>query len=71
MAKVCDLTGKSKDFGSQRSHSMRQTRKLRDSNLQKIRVFDGGNMRTLKVASSTIRSLYKSDQKLLKKVNKK
>ncbi|MEA3304464.1 MAG: 50S ribosomal protein L28 [Patescibacteria group bacterium] len=69
MARRCALSGKSKDFGKQRSHSMRQTIKLREVNLQTVRLFDGGNFKKTKIAASTLRTLYKRDHKLEKSLS--
>ena len=59
MSYKCDITGKGKQFGNNRSHSMRATKKAWKPNLQtKTLIIDGQKVR-LKLAASTIRTLKK------------
>ena len=59
MSYKCDITNKGKQFGNNRSHSLRATKKAWKPNLQtKTLVIDGQKVR-LKLAASTIRSLKK------------
>ena len=67
MSRRCQLTGKSKDFGFQRSHSLRQTIKHREVNLHTVRLSDGSNLRTVRVAASTLRTLYRDDQRVVRR----
>jgi|CXWK01.1.fsa_nt_gi large subunit ribosomal protein L28 len=59
MSYKCDITNKGKQFGNNRSHSLRATKKAWKPNLQtKTLVIDGQKVR-LKLAASTIRTLKK------------
>ena len=59
MSYKCDITGKGKQFGNNRSHSLRATPKAWKPNLQtKTLIIDGQKVR-LKLAASTIRTLKK------------
>lgn len=59
MSYKCDITGKGKQFGNNRSHSLRATKKAWKPNLQtKTMIIDGQKVR-LKLAASTIRTLKK------------
>jgi len=59
MSYKCDITGKGKQFGNNRSHSLRATKKAWKPNLQtKTLIIDGQKVR-LKLAASTIRTLKK------------
>ncbi len=67
MSYKCDITGKGKQFGNNRSHSMRATKKTWKPNLQKkTLVIDGQKVR-LKLATSTIRTLRKYQTQIDKK----
>lgn len=64
MANKCDITGKGKQFGNNRSHSLRATPKVWKPNLQtKTLIIDGQKVR-LKLATSTIRTLRKYEAQL-------
>lgn len=64
MADKCDITGKGKQFGNNRSKSLRATKKAWKPNLQtKTMVIDGQKVR-LKLAASTIRTLKKYEREL-------
>ncbi|MFO0862892.1 MAG: 50S ribosomal protein L28 [Candidatus Saccharibacteria bacterium] len=64
MSYKCDITGKGKQFGNNRSHSLRATPKAWKPNLQmKTLVIDGQKVR-LKLAASTIRTLRKYETQL-------
>lgn len=67
MSYKCDITGKGKQFGNNRSHSLRATPKAWKPNLQKkTLVIDGQKVR-LKLAASTIRTLRKYERQLSQK----
>lgn len=67
MSYKCDITGKGKQFGNNRSHSLRATPKAWKPNLQtKTLVIDGQKVR-LKLAASTIRTLRKYESQLSSK----
>ncbi len=61
MARCCVKTGKKTSYGNTRSHSLRHTRRTWKANIQKKRVFDPktGSYRTMKVATSYLRTLAK------------
>jgi large subunit ribosomal protein L28 len=60
MAK-CELTGKKPSFGHNVSHSKRRTRKVWKPNIQKVTLVDAqGRRRKVKIAASTLRTLYKT-----------
>lgn len=64
MSYKCDITGKGKQFGNNRSHSLRATKRDWKPNLQtKTLVVDGQKVR-LKLAASTIRTLKKYEKQL-------
>ena len=64
MARKCSKTGKKTAFGNNRSHSRRATRRTFKANVQKTRIFDPktGSYKTIKVATSYIRTLAKRMQ---------
>ncbi len=60
MAK-CEISGKKPSTGNNVSHSKRRTRRVWKPNIQKITMVDAnGRRRKVRVATSTIRSLYKT-----------
>lgn len=60
MAK-CEISGKKPSTGNNVSHSKRRTRRVWKPNIQKITMVDAnGRRRKVRVAASTIRSLYKT-----------
>jgi large subunit ribosomal protein L28 len=60
MAK-CELTGKKPSFGHNVSHSKRRTKKVWKPNVQKVTIVDAqGKRRKVKIAASTLRTLYKT-----------
>ncbi len=59
MAQKCDITGKTKQFGSNVSFSQRHTKKVWHPNLQKKTVVIDGKKQTLKVSAAGIRTLRK------------
>jgi large subunit ribosomal protein L28 len=60
MAK-CQFTGKKPSFGSNVSHSKRHTKKVWKPNIQKVTIVDKqGRRRKVKIAASTLRTLYKT-----------
>lgn len=55
--KVCDITGKGKQFGNNVSFSQRHTKKVWEPNLQKkTLVIDGKKVR-VKISTSALRTL--------------
>ncbi len=63
MAK-CEITGKKPSFGHNVSHSKRRTRRVWKPNIQKVTMTDAnGKRRTMKIATSTLRTLYKTRKK--------
>jgi large subunit ribosomal protein L28 len=57
--KVCDVTGKSKQFGHNVSASQRRTNKVWEPNLQKKTIVVDGKKVTLKISASGLRTLKK------------
>ncbi len=57
--KKCEITGKSKQFGHNVSHSKRRTKKVWEPNLQKKRFFVDGKMVRMKISTSALRTLKK------------
>ncbi len=64
MSYKCDITGKGKQFGNNRSHSLRATKKAWKPNLQKKTLIIDGQKVRLKLAASTIRTLKKYQTQL-------
>lgn len=63
MAK-CEITGKKPSFGSNVSHSKRHTKRMWRPNIQTVTIIDeNGEPRKMKVAASTLRTLYKTRKK--------
>jgi len=57
--RVCDITGKGKQFGNNVSFSQRHTKKVWNANLQsKIIIVDGKKVK-LKISTSALRTLKK------------
>ena len=57
--RVCDITGKGKQFGNNVSFSQRHTKKVWEPNLQKKTLIIDGKKVTLKVSAQAIRTLKK------------
>lgn len=64
MSYKCDITGKGKQFGNKRSHSMRATKKAWKPNLQMKTIEIDGQKVRLKLAASTIRTLRKYEARI-------
>ncbi len=63
MAK-CEITGKKPSFGSNVSHSKRHTKRMWRPNIQTVTIIDeNGEPRRMRVAASTLRTLYKTRKK--------
>jgi large subunit ribosomal protein L28 len=57
--RVCDITGRGKQFGNNVSFSQRHTKKVWEPNLQKKTLIIDGKKVTLKVSAQAIRTLKK------------
>ena len=57
--KVCDITGKGKQFGNNVSFSQRHTKKVWEPNLQKKTLVVDGKKVTLKISTQALRTLKK------------
>jgi len=57
--RVCDVTGKGKQFGNNVSFSQRHTKKVWEPNLQKKTIIVDGKKVRLKVSAQAIRTLKK------------
>lgn len=57
--RVCDITGKGKQFGNNVSFSQRHTKKVWEPNLQKKTLVIDGKKVTLKVSTQALRTLKK------------
>jgi len=57
--RICDITGKGKQFGNNVSFSQRHTKKVWEPNLQKKTLIIDGKKVTLKVSAQAIRTLKK------------
>lgn len=57
--KVCDITGKGKQFGNNVSFSQRHTKKVWEPNLQKKTLIVDGKKVTLKISTQALRTLKK------------
>ncbi len=57
--RVCDLTGKGKQFGNNVSFSQRHTKKVWEANLQKKTLIIDGKKVTLKISTQALRTLKK------------
>jgi large subunit ribosomal protein L28 len=57
--RVCDITGKGKQFGNNVSFSQRHTKKVWEPNLQKKTLFVDGKKVTLKISTQALRTLKK------------
>jgi large subunit ribosomal protein L28 len=63
MAK-CEISGKKPSFGNNVSHSKRRTRRIWKPNVQTMKITDAnGKTRKVKVAASTLRTMYKTRKK--------
>ncbi|HIP99096.1 TPA: 50S ribosomal protein L28, partial [Candidatus Bipolaricaulota bacterium] len=51
MAKVCEICGKRPEFGKQVSHSGRHSMRIRQPNLQRVRVVYKGVRRRMRVCT--------------------
>jgi len=56
MSKICDICGKSPQFGQHRSHALNATKRRFNPNLQKVRVKDGDKIKTIKVCTSCLKA---------------
>ncbi|NJL03764.1 MAG: 50S ribosomal protein L28 [Chloroflexaceae bacterium] len=60
----CELTGKKPSFGHNVSHSKRHTKRMWQPNIQTVTIIDkNGNPRKVRIAASTLRTLYKTRKK--------
>lgn len=57
--RVCDITGKGKQYGSNVSFSQRHTKKVWEPNLQKKTLIVDGKKVTLKISTQALRTLKK------------
>jgi len=57
--KVCDITGKGKQYGNNVSFSQRHTKKVWEPNLQKKTLIVDGKKVTLKISTQALRTLKK------------
>lgn len=57
--RVCDITGKGKQFGNNVSFSQRHTKKVWEANLQKKTLIIDGKKVTLKISTQALRTLKK------------
>jgi len=57
--RVCDITGKGKQYGNNVSFSQRHTKKVWEPNLQKKTLVVDGKKVTLKVSTQALRTLKK------------
>lgn len=57
--RVCDITGKGKQFGNNVSFSQRHTKKVWEPNLQKKTLIVDGKKVTLKLSTQALRTLKK------------
>ncbi len=67
MSRTCPLTGKKPQYGNNRSHSLRATRRRWNVNLQKATIMVDGKKTTIRVSTSALRTLRKN-KKLVKPV---
>jgi large subunit ribosomal protein L28 len=56
MSAVCDLCGKSPQFGKQLSHSHRRTNRRWNPNIQTVRALVGGATKRLRVCTSCLKA---------------
>jgi len=57
--RVCDITGKGKQYGNSVSFSQRHTKKVWEPNLQKKTLIVDGKKVTLKISTQALRTLKK------------
>ena len=57
--RVCDISGKGKQFGNNVSFSQRHTKKVWEPNLQKKTLIVDGKKVTLKISTQALRTLKK------------
>jgi large subunit ribosomal protein L28 len=57
--RVCDITGKGKQFGNNVSFSQRHTKKVWEANLQKKTIIVDGKKVRLKISTQALRTLKK------------
>ncbi|HLZ14506.1 MAG TPA: 50S ribosomal protein L28 [Candidatus Saccharimonadales bacterium] len=57
--RICDITGKGKQYGNNVSFSQRHTKKVWEPNLQKKTLVVDGKKVTLKVSTQALRTLKK------------
>jgi len=56
MAKICEICGKGRHVGNNVSHANNKTKKVWYPNIQKVRVFMGGEAKRINVCTRCIRS---------------
>ncbi len=62
MARKCEITGKSALSGNKRSHALNATRRKWNVNLQKVSIVVDGKVKTLRVATRTLKTLKRKGQ---------
>ncbi len=56
MSRICDVCGKGPQFGNYRSHALNATKRRFYPNLQKIKVDCGGDVRSIKICTSCLKT---------------
>ena len=57
---VCERCGKGPQFGHNRSHSMKATKRQFKPNIQRVKVFEGDKLMTKKLCAKCIKTLSKA-----------
>lgn len=62
MSRTCPLTGKKPQYGNNRSHSLRATRRRWNVNLQKATIMVDGKKTTVRISTAALRTLRKNNK---------
>ncbi|WP_338955647.1 50S ribosomal protein L28 [Spiroplasma endosymbiont of Polydrusus cervinus] len=62
MARKCEITGKRALSGNKRSHALNATHRKWNVNLQKVKIVVDGEVKTLRVATRTLKTLKRKGQ---------
>ncbi len=55
MSKICEICGKKPLFGHNVSHANNKTNRRWEPNLKKVKIVDGGTVRSIKICTSCLK----------------
>lgn len=68
MARQCYLTGKTAGVGNKRSHALNASRRRWNVNLQKVKIVENGEVKTVLLSAKAIKTLNNKPNSKIKRV---